>query len=218
MRRTVVVVLLLAFAVSRPCEARKLPRSYLAFAGGGKVLTADVSGDVLDTRGSGHVEIGIGVQLSDPLLIEFTYGWEGTYTQDPPIYALAWDEPPPPDTERAFQVGLNPLFFRLRYAPSGMRTDYLKSEWSAALGWVQVTRLLRNYPGFPYEETSQMLASAEFGAAALVVFSKNFMGTVGARYTVTERRDVVDDVQHLDGLTLLLGFRTFLPSPSDPGW
>jgi hypothetical protein len=215
MRRTVAVVVLFLAFTSHPCEARRLPRSYLAFGGGGKILTGDVSGDVIDTRATGHVEIGVGVQISDPLLAEFTYAWEGTFIQDTPIYALVDTLLPPPQVDRAFQVGLNPLLFRLRYAASGMRTGYLKPEWSVALGWVQVTRLLRNYPGFQYEETSQMLATAELGASALVVFSKNFMGTVSARYTITERRGIVDRTRHLDGLTLLVGFRTFLPSPND---
>jgi hypothetical protein len=212
--RAAIVALTLALA-SAPSEARKLPRNYLAFAGGGKVLTADVSGDVIDTRATGHVEIGVGMQISKPLLVEFTYGWEGTFRQDPPILALSPVELPPSDAERAFQVGLNPILFRLRYAPGGMRTGYLKPEWSLAAGWVQVTRLLRNYPGFDFEQTSQMLAAAELGGSALVVFSKNFMGTVGARYTITERRGVVDATHNLDGLTLLIGFRTFLLSPRD---
>ena len=214
MRRAAIVILALVLAGATPAQARKLPRSCLVMAGGAKVYTADVSGDVMNARAAGHIEIGVGVQLADPLMLEFTYGWDGTYIQDPPILALPI-APPPADTERAFQVGLNALLFRLRYAKSGLRTEYIKPEFSVAAGWMQVTRLLRNYPAYPYVESSQLLAAGEVGAAALVVFSKNFMGTVGARYTLTERRGVVDATGHLDGFSFLIGFRTFLPSPAD---
>jgi hypothetical protein len=213
MRRTAILLLALLVAAS-PAAARKLPRSYLTMAGGAKVYTADVSGDVMNERAAGHIELGVGVQLADPLLIEFSYGWDGTFIQEPPIGTLPF-APPPADTERAFQVGLNTIFMRLRYSQSGMRTEYLKPEFTLGVGWVQVTRFLRNYPAYPYEETSQMLASGELGAGALVVFSKNFSGMVGARFTLTERRGVVDDTEHLDGFSFLIGFRTFLPSPRD---
>ena len=213
MRRTAIVLLVLLLAAA-PAAARKLPRSYLAMAGGAKVYTADVSGDVMNERAAGHIELGVGVQVANPLLVEFTYGWDGTFNQEPPILPLPL-EPPPADTERAFQVELNTIFLRLRYAKSGMRTEYMKPEFTLGTGWIQVSRLLRTYPPLPYEPTSQMLFAGEVGAGALVVFSKNFMGTVGARFTLTERRGVVDETKHLDGFSFLVGFRTFLPSPRD---
>jgi hypothetical protein len=212
-RRATFTLLLLLAAV--PCQASKTPKSCLTMAGGAKIFTGNVSGDVMDSRSTGHVEIGIGVQLAAPWMVEFAYGWEGTFVQDPPIWSLPFGQMPPADTERAYQVGLNPLMMRLRYAPSGLRTGYLKPEFSVGAGWVLVTRLLTNYPTYPAEESSQMVAAGEVGAAGLVVFSKNFMGTVGARFTVTERRGIVDDTDHLDGFSFLIGFRTFLPSPRD---
>jgi hypothetical protein len=59
------------------------------------------------------------------------------------------------------------------------------------------------------------LASVELGVAGLLVFSKNFMGNFGLRYTFTERRGIVDNLDNVDGVALLIGFRVFLPSPRD---
>lgn len=213
MRRagSILCVLLLAAA---PASARVSSRSYLALALGPNGLTGDVSGDVVDSRFTGWVEIGVGYEVSRTTLLEFTYGWNGTFTQDGFYYPLTPGELPS-DAERAFKVGFNPMFLRCRIAPGGHRTEYLKPELSLGIGFVQVSRLLRNAPSVPPEDTSQMLLAGEFGLSGLVVFSKNFMGTFGARYVLTERRDIVDDLNHADSIAFLLGFRIFLPSPRD---
>jgi hypothetical protein len=207
-----ILCILLLAAV--PSHAKVTSRSYLAFALGPNFLTGDVGGDVITSRATSWVEIGVGYQLSRTALIEFTYGWNGTFTQEGSYYPLT-PGTLPPDTERAFKVAFNPMLLRMRYAPGGVRTEYLKPELSAGIGFMQVSRLLRNAPSVPPEDTSQLLVAGEIGLAGLVVFSKNFMGTFGVRYTFTERRGIVDDLDHASGAAMLLGFRIFLPSPRD---
>jgi hypothetical protein len=192
-----------------------MTRSYLAISGGVGGLTGDVGGDVVRERATGRVEIGVGYQIAKTALLEFTYGWSGTWQPDELVGPLPFNEAYPPDTERAFQVGTNPIMLRLRWARSGVRTEYIKPELSLGLGWVQVSRLLRNYPGIPPIDTSQMLAAAEIGVSALFVWTTNFTTSAGLRYTITERRGVVDDVGDLDSVALVLAFRAFLPSPRD---
>ena len=118
-------------------------------------------------------------------------------------------------SERAFSVTVNDLMIRTRWARSGHRTGYFKPEASLGIGAYQVTRLLRNPPAIPPEDTSQLLAAVELGAAALFVFSQNFIGIIGSRFTVMEREAIVDSIDHFDGFALTLGFRIFLPSPAD---
>lgn len=209
------LVLAVIVCVASPCRAeRKMLRSYLAFDGGMDILTTNLDGDVVRDRFIGLTEIGVGYQLNPRMLIEVTYGWLGRHQQDPPIYALQQGEVLT-EAQRAFRVTLNPLLFRLRYAHSGQRVEYAKPEISLGLGMYQVTRLLRNVPSVPPEETSQLLPVLELGTEALFVFSRNFMGHVGGRYAITSRSDIVDNTRHFDGASLVLGFRIFLPSPRD---
>jgi len=193
---------------------RAAPRFYLGGAGGVQFLTGDVSGDVVDSRANGAADIAVGYQITPHWLTEFSYGFEGSYREDRRYIPLDQGENPS-DAERAFQVRTNPLFFRTYFTRSSFREEYVKLQWSLALGWVQVSRLLRNPPGVPPFDTSQLLAAAEFGGAALFVFSKNFSGFVGARYRITERRGIVDQTHDMDSLSIVLGFRSFLPSPRD---
>jgi hypothetical protein len=215
MRRTIALCTLLVLATGDHAQARHLSRSYLAITGGVGGLIADVGGDIVQGRTSGRFELGIGYQLGKTTLLEFTYGWMGTWQPDDLIGPLMPDEGFPADTERAFRVGANPLMLRMRWARSGVRTEYLKPELSVGLGWVHVSRLLRNPPGIPPEETSQMIAACELGASALFVFTRDFSTSVGLRYTITERRGVVEEIGALDSVAFILAFRTFLPSPRD---
>lgn len=209
-----VLVLVAAAAATAPASARRPAESYLAFAGGVDLLTGDVGGDVIARRSNGNLELAVGHQFGDRLLVEFSYGILGRREQEPPIGVLALGELPPA-YQRAYRVQANPMFLRARYAHSGQRTEYLKPELSLALGFVQVSRLLRNVPFIPPEGTSQLLPSLEVGAAALFVFSKTFMMTAGVRYRLTEREPIVDATDHLDGFVIGLGLRSFLPSPRD---
>jgi hypothetical protein len=170
---------------------------------------------VITTRSNGNLELAVGHQFGDRLLVEFSYGILGRREQEPPIGALPIDALPPPAYARAYRVQANPMFLRARYAHSGQRTEYLKPELSLAFGFVQVSRLLRNVPFIPPEDTSQLLPSLEVGAAALFVFTKTFMMTAGVRYRLTEREPIVDATHHLDGVVIGLGLRSFLPSPRD---
>jgi hypothetical protein len=215
MRRVAVVLALLALLVllASPAAARKRSKSYLLVTGGAGGLTGKLSGDVVKDRTTPRLDLGVGFQLSSKLLLEFSYGWSGTWTSD--YRPLSPDEGIPPDTERAFEVGTNPIFVRCRYAHSGVREEYVKPEWSAGIGFVQVTRHLRNPPIIEPEETSQLLFSVELGASALFVFTKDFMTSIGLRYTITERRGIVTDLDHLDSIAFVVNFRGFLPSPRD---
>jgi len=206
--------LLVAVLAAAPCQARITSRSYICFNGGPNYLLGDTSGDVIDSPLTGIIELGVGYELSKKALLEFTYGWGGTFQQEGSYYPLNPGELPS-DTERAFKVALNPLFLRLHYVPGGARTEYFKPEFGVGLGFIQVSRLLRNIASVPPQDTSQLLASVELGVAGLLVFSKNFMGNFGLRYTFTERRGIVDNLDNVDGVALLIGFRVFLPSPRD---
>lgn len=190
-------------------------RSYLTLNGGAGILTGNVEGDVIDSRAMGLFEIGVGYQINDRSLVEFTYGFMGQHQQAGPIDPLPIGEPLRPDAELAFRVTLNSLLLRWQFAPSGQRTGYFKPAFSLGAGYYQVTSLLRPVGGVPPFDTSQLLPALEVGAAALFVFSRNSMGYVGARFAVTDREPIVDDTDHLDGFALLLGFRVFLPSPRD---
>lgn len=214
MRRATVFFLAL-LVVSSAAEAKKSSKSYLLVNAGAGGLTGKITGAVVDSRASPRLDLGVGFQLSPRLLIEFSYGWSGTWSAEGPVGPLLPSEGFPPATARAFEVGTNPIFARLRYARSGVRTEYLKPELSAGIGFVQVTRYLRNPPTIPPEETSQMLFAVELGASALFVFSKNFLGSVGLRYTITERREIVTDLDHMDSIAFVVSFRGFLPSPRD---
>jgi len=208
----------LMLATPAAAKERIYSRSYLALNGGLYHTTGDVQSDVVTTPNSGTVQLGVGYQINDAFLIEFSYGWLGRFEQEgsiPPLQIPAEAGLTP--SERAFSVTLNDLMVRTRWARSGHRTGYFKPEASLGIGAYQVTRLLRNPPAVPPEETSQMLAAAEFGAAAIFVFSQNFIGIIGTRYTVMEREPIVDSVDHFDGFALTLGFRVFLPSPADAG-
>jgi hypothetical protein len=212
--------LLAVFVAAAPVAAKQriTSRSYLTLSGGFGRFTGDVRSDVVQSRNTGTVQIGIGYQIADPWLVELSYGWLGRFEQDPPINALDFaTESRLTESEKAYRVTLNDLMLRTRWAPSGHRTEYFKPEASLGVGAYQVSRQLRNYPGIPPEDTSQLLAAVELGAAALFVFSSNFTGIVGGRFTIMEREAIVDSVDYFDGFALTLGFRAFLPSPADAG-
>ncbi len=209
---------MLALAAPVAAKERVYSRSYLTLSGGVDRFTGDVRSDVVQSRNTGTVQLGIGYQLADAFLLEFSYGWLGRFDQDPPIDALITPEDfRLTPSQRAFRVTVNDLMARVRWAHGGHRTGYFKPEASLGVGAYQVTRLLRNPSFVPPEDTSQLLAAVEFGTAALFVFSQNFIGIVGGRYTVMEREAIVDSVDHFDGFALTLGFRIFLPSPADVG-
>jgi hypothetical protein len=211
----VVWIVLCLLALATTAEARGRPGSYILLAGGAGALTGDVSGDVVDERASLRLDLGLGFQVHETALLEFTYGFSGTWTSANPLYNLRPEEGMPADTERVIEVGTNPMMARLRYAHSGVRTEYIKPELSLGIGWMQVTRFLRNPAPIPPQETSNMLFSVELGISALVVFSRNFMVAPGLRYTITERRGIVDELGHMDSIAFVIGFRGFLPSPRD---
>jgi len=212
------LVLALMLATPAGAKERVHSRSYLTLSGGVDHFTGDVRSDVVLSRNTGTLQLGVGYQIADAFLLEFSYGWLGRFEQEGSIDPLLTPE----DfrltaSQRAFRVTVNDLMARLRWAHGGHRTGYFKPEASFGIGAYQVTRLLRNPPSIPPEDTSQLLAAVEFGTAALFVFSKNFIGIVGGRYTVMEREAIVDSVDHFDGFALTLGFRVFLPSPADVG-
>lgn len=213
--RCLAIAAALSCGLASPGDARRaVPRFYLGGAGGVQYLTADVSGDVIDSRTNIGLDIAVGYQITPRWLAEFSYGFEGSYRVDTRYIPL----PPgefPSDAERAFEVRTNPLFVRTYFTRSSFREEYMKLQWSLGLGWVQVTRLLRNPAGVPPFDTSQLLAAVEFGGAALFVFSKNFSGFLGVRYRVTERRVIADRTSHMDSVSLVFGLRSFLPSPRD---
>jgi hypothetical protein len=210
-----IALLLVVLLLATRAEARREARSCLLVTGGAGALTGDTSGDVVSERVAPRVEIGVGFQFARQALFEFTYGWGGTWDSDVPVGPLLPSEGFPSDADRAFEVGTNTILTRLRYARSGLRTEYAKPELSLGVGFLQVTRFLRNPPTIPPQETSQMLFAVELGASALFVFSKNFMAAVGLRWTITERRDIVDDLEHMDSIAFVVNFRGFLPSPRD---
>jgi hypothetical protein len=199
-------------------SASAVPRSYLNLSGGADVLTTNLDGDVVNDRVVGHVELGIGTHLGDDLLMEGTFGVLGTQQQDTRPLPLNPNDPEDlnlPDHLRVYRVEVNPIMLRLRWARSGMRKGYMKPELSVGAGIYSVSRWLRPFPSVVPEVTSELLAAFEVGASALFVFGKNWMGYMGPRYTFTQRTDLVDETDHLDGLSLLLGFRFFLNSPRD---
>lgn len=205
----------LSCLLASPGNARRtVPRFYLGGAGGVQYLTADVSGDVIDSPANASLDIAVGYQITPRWLTEFSYGFEGSYSADTRYLPLPPGENPS-DAERAFQVRTNPLLVRTYYTRSSFREEYMKLQWSLGLGWVQVSRLLRNPAGVPPFDTSQLLAAVEFGGAVLFVFSKDFSGFLGVRYRVTERRRIADRTGDMDSIGLVFGLRSFLPSPRD---
>lgn len=213
--RSIAIAGALVCALAAPSSAKRTPpRFYLGGAGGVHILTADVSGDVIDSRANGGADMAVGYQITPRWLTEFSYGFEGSYREDTRYIPLGPGDNPS-DADRTFRVRTNPLMLRTYFTRSSFREEYVKMQWSLGLGWVQVTRLLRNPGAVPPFDTSQLLATAEVGAAALFVFTKNFSGFLGVRYRVTERRKIVDRTDHMDTVGLIFGFRSFLPSPRD---
>ena len=191
------------------------PRTYLSVNGGVDVLTTNISGDVVDNRVVGRIEMGIGTHLSDAHLLEFTFGILGKQRQSGRILPITFDEIGLPDHLRAFRLDANPIMLRLRWAASGMRSGYIKPELSVGAGLYSVSRWLRPVPSVEPEVTSDLLPAFELGVAALFIFGENWMGYLGPRYTFTQRTDLVDETDHLDGMSVMLGFRFFLNSPRD---
>jgi len=199
-----------------PALAAAMPRTYLAVTGGATVLTGDVSGDVVDSRTIGQLELGIGSHLNDNLLLEGSFGVYGT--QEVPYEPIL--DPAElllPESVRTYRIEANPLMMRLRYTRSGMRKGYLKPELQCGLGFLAVTRWVRNIAGIQPNTASDLLLAGEAGISALLILGKNWMLQLGARYTLTQRHELVDDLDHLDSVAVLLGFRFFLNSPRDEG-
>jgi hypothetical protein len=86
---------------------------------------------------------------------------------------------------------------------------------SAGLGIYSTTRSLIPLLGIPPATENDLLPAVELGIAALMMMQKNWMGFLEARYTFTKRLQLVEDVDNLDGLSILLGFRFFLNSPRE---
>lgn len=185
--------------------ARATPRSFLSVGAGAQVYTAHVGEPVFDQRAVGQFEVGVGTQLGEDFLLEGSFGFYGT------------QETQFGDVERfqVFRLECNPIMLRLRYARSGMRVGYLKPELQAGIGMYSVTRWLQPIPGIEPETERDLLMAGEVGVAALFILGRNFMATVGSRFTMTQRKDLVEQVRHLDGFGFLLGFRFFLNSPRD---
>jgi len=213
------LALLALCCAALPGAAAAMPRSYLACAGGADVLLADVSGDVIDQRLIGQFELGIGTHLGDRLLLEATFGVLGAQQQQGTILPiLDPEELLLPESKLAYRLEANPLMLRLRYARGGMRTGYLKPEFEAGVGMYSVTRWLRSVPSVPSGSTNELLAAFEVGVSGLLILDKNWMAIFGPRYTLTQRSDLVDDTDSLDGISILFGLRFFLNSPRDePG-
>ena len=53
------------------------------------------------------------------------------------------------------------------------------------------------------------------GASMLMIMGRNFAGSLGARYTVMQRRGISQSTEHLDGFSVILSFRFFLNSPRE---
>lgn len=202
-----------------PRTVTAMPRSYLACAGGADVLLDNVDGDVIDERLIGQFELGIGTHLSDRLLLEATFGVLGAQQQEGTILPIFDpEELLLPESELAYRLEANPLMVRLRYARGGMRTGYLKPEFDVGMGLYSVTRWLRSAPAVAPGSTNDLLAAFEVGVSALLILDKNWMAVFGPRYTLTQRSDLVDDTNSLDGISILFGLRFFLNSPRDePG-
>ena len=213
------LALLAACCFLLPRAATAIPRSYLAAAGGADVLLDNVDGDVIDERLIGQFELGIGTHLGDRLLLEATFGVLGAQQQEGTIQPIFDpEELLLPESVRAYRLEANPLMLRLRYARGGMRTGYLKPEFDVGLGLYSVTRWLRPIPPFEPESINELLAAFEVGVSALLILDKNWMAVFGPRYTLTQRSDLVDDTNSLDGISILFGLRFFLSSPRDePG-
>ncbi len=191
-----------------------MPRTYLEFAGGAFVLTGQTGGDVVDSRTVGVVELGIGSHLTDNLLLEGTFGVQGERVGPiEPIYRL--EDLLLPESARTYRIEANPIMLRLRYARGGMRTGYWKPEFNVGLGFVSVTRWLQPVPGLAQASVNDLLLAGELGVSVLLILGKNWMAHIGPRYMVTQREDLVDSTHHLDGISVLLGFRFFLNSPRD---
>src|SRR5262245_37611903 len=165
-----------------PAVAAAVPRTYLAVTGGATVLTGDVSGDVVDSRTIGQVEFGIGTHLSDNLLIEGSFGVYGSQ-EVPYVPILTLEELLLPVPVRVYRIEVNPLMLRLRYARSGMRKGYLKPELQCGLGFLSVTRGIRNPAIVPPDTANDLLLAGEAGISALLILGKNWMLQLGARYT-----------------------------------
>jgi hypothetical protein len=212
-RRCILTLLILLAGWSGP--ARSLPRTYLALSGGANVLNTDLNGSVVKERVVGHFEIGVGSHITDRTLLELSFAVMGS--QEDPDATAIYDvhELLLPDTEKAYRVEVNPLMMRLRHSRSGMRQGYIKPEFSLGLGVYSVTRWLRNIYGVPPVPTSQLLPAVEAGASMLMILGDNFAGTLGARYTIMQRRGISQGTEHFDGFSVLLGFRFFLNSPAD---
>jgi hypothetical protein len=189
------------------------PRSYLAASGGAVVLNTNLDGDVVSERVIGQLEIGVGTHLNDNLLLEATFGFLGQQEGDERFRAPSATLPP--ESEITFRVAVNPMMVRLRYTRTGMRTGYMKPEFEVGFGAYHVTRWLQPLPGIEAETTSRFLPALEVGFSALFILGKNFSATFGPRYTMTQRIDLVESTDHLDGLSILLGFRFFLKSARD---
>jgi hypothetical protein len=196
-------------------SAWSLPRTYLQVTGGANVLNTNLSGNVVNERVVGHFELGVGGHLTDKTLLELSFAVMGRQEniEAKPIYEI--EELRLPDTERAYKVSVNPVMFRVRHARSGMRSGYVKPELSLGVGVYSVTRWLRNFYGIPPAPTSQLLPALEMGASMMMILGDNFAGSLGARYTVMQRRGISQGTEHFDGFSLLLGFRFFLNSPAD---
>ena len=191
-----------------------MPRTYLQVSGGANVLNTNLSGTVVKERVVGHFELGIGGHLTDNTLLEVSFAVMGKQ-EDENARQISNQESLLPDTEKAYRVEINPLMVRLRHTRSGMRQGYIKPEVSLALGFYSVTRWIRSFAGIPPAATSQLLPAGEIGASMLMILGSNFMGSLGARYTVMQRRGISQGTKHFDGFSIILGFRFFLNSPRD---
>jgi hypothetical protein len=197
--------------------AHAMPRTYLTVSGGADVLAETSAGEVMDERTVGQLDIGIGTQLGDDMLLEVSFGRLGTFEDPDPTLITDPTDPllQAPDHAKTYRMEVNPLMLRLRYAHGGVRTGYIKPELSAGLGIYSVTRSLLPLIGIPPATENDLLPAVELGIAGLMVMQKNWMGFLAARYTLTKRLQLVEDVDNLDGLSILLGFRFFLNSPRD---
>lgn len=192
-----------------------LPRTYLQVSGGANVLNTNLSGTVVKERVVGHFELGIGGHLTDNTLLEVSFAVMGKQEDLDARQIFDPQESLLPDTEKAYRVEINPLMMRVRHTRSGMRQGYLKPELSLGVGVYSVTRWIRSFAGIPPASTSQLLPAAELGASMLMIMGSNFMGSLGARYSVMQRRGISQGTEHFDGLSIILGFRFFLNSPRD---
>jgi hypothetical protein len=213
MPRRILTLLVVLACLAGP--AWTLPRTYLTLSGGANVLNTDLNGSVVKERVVGHFEIGVGGHLTDRTLLELSFAVMGAQ-EDPDATAIyELDDLLLPDTEKAYKVEVNPVMLRVHHARSSLRQGYIKPEFSLGVGAYSVTRWLRNIYGIPPAPTSQLLPAVEAGVAMLMILGDNFSGTLGARYTVMQRRGISQGTEHFDGFSVLLGFRFFLNSPAD---